>query len=68
MPHLRYHILIELRFMADEQDTSLVFLQRPLQLVFGVHIQVIGGLVQQQEVGFPVDELAQPDLGLLAAA
>ena len=54
--------------MADEQDTSLVFLQRPLQLVFGVHIQMVRGLVQEEEVGVAVDELAEADLGLLATA
>ena len=54
--------------MADKQDTFLVLLQCPFQFVLGIHVQVVGGLVQEEEVGVAVDELAEADLGLLATA
>ena len=44
--------------MADEQNAALIGLQRPLELLLGIHVQMIGGLVQQQDVALPVDDEA----------
>ena len=54
--------------MADHEKTAFVVGQGAPQFRLGVHIQVIGGLVQQQYIGLPVKNLAQPYLGLFTAA
>ena len=54
--------------MAYEQHVSAVFLKSTLKFFLCIHIQVVGGLVKDQEVGFLVNKLAKPYLGLLASA
>ena len=54
--------------MAYHENAAFIGQQSPLQFCLGIHIQMIGRLVQQQDIGFLVDELAQPDLCLLTAA
>ena len=44
-----------------------VFFKGALQLFFGVHIEVVGGLVEDQEVGGAAHQFAEADFGLLAA-
>ena len=53
--------------MADHEDAALVFLEGALEGILGIHVEVVGGLVQEQYVGVPVDEFAETDLGLLAS-
>ena len=47
IPDLGSQAIVEFRLMADHENTSLVFFQCPFQLVFGIHIQMVRGLVQQ---------------------
>ena len=68
VPDLCHDILIEFRFVADQQDTAFVFLQCPLQLRLGIHIEVVRWLVQKQDICLGIDDLAQSYLRLLAAA
>lgn len=67
VPFLCNNILIEVRLMADHEDAALVFFKGALQLFFGVHIEVVGGLVEDQEVGGAAHQFAEADFGLLAA-
>ena len=68
VPDFIYNVLIKFRFMADEKQGSPVFPKGLFQGILSVCIQVIGRLVQKQDVGIPVDQLAQADLRLLASA
>ena len=53
--------------MADHENAAFVFHERPLELRLGVHVEVVGGLVEDQKVGRAAHQLAEPDFGLLAA-
>ena len=64
--HLRSHVLIKIRLMAYHDDASLIFLERSLEFVLSIDIQVIGRLVEYKQIGFAVDELAKPYLSLLS--
>lgn len=68
VPGLGHDIAVKFRFVRDEQDAALVFLERTLQLVLGIDIEMVGRLVQHEQVRLVVDQLAQPHLGLLSAA
>ena len=46
IPDLGGQAIVEFRLMADHENTPLVFLQSPFQLVFGIHIQMVRWLVQ----------------------
>ena len=54
--------------MADEKDTSTVFPESFFQLVFCIHIQMIGWLIQKQNVGITVYQFAETNLSLLTTA
>ena len=68
VPDFIYNVLIKFRLMADEKQGSPVFPKSLFQGILSVCIQVIGGLIQKQDVGIPVDQFAQADLRLLASA
>ena len=51
--------------MGNQQNGSLIFLKSPLQLCLGVHIQMIGRLIQHQQVYGLLHNLAKPHLGSL---
>ena len=53
--------------MADHENAAFVFHERPLELRLGVHVEVVGGLVEDQKVGRAPHQLAEADFGLLAA-
>ena len=53
--------------MGDGQDSAFESLQVALQPLGGVQVQVIGGLVQQEDVGVLQNEPCQVDAGLLPA-
>ena len=55
VPHLRRQSLIEFGLVADEEDAAFVYLKGAPQLLFGFHIQMVGGLVQKEDVGLPVN-------------
>ena len=54
--------------MADEKDTSAVFPENFFQLVFCIHIQMVGGLIQKQDIGITVHQFTETDLCLLTTA
>ena len=54
--------------MADEKDTSTVFPESFFQLVFCIHIQMIGWLIQKQNVGITVYQFTETNLSLLTTA
>ena len=53
--------------MAHHDNGALKVQQEVLQPVDGVDVQVVGGLVQQEDVGVPEQGLCQQDLHLQAA-
>ena len=53
--------------MADQENASLIFDQCLLQSFFCIHIQMIGRLVQKQNVRFFIHQLTQTHLRLLPA-
>ena len=53
--------------MGNKQNAALEFLQRTLQLVFGVNIKMVGRFVQYQPVDILQHQLAQAHLGSLTA-
>ena len=54
--------------MADQQNTSLIFLKSFFQFCFCVNIEVVGRLVQQQNIALTVQNFAETYFCLLAAA
>lgn len=54
--------------MADEKDTAFIFTEGAFEFILGVHIQMIGRLVQKQDVGFSVNDFTETDFGLLTTA
>jgi len=54
--------------MADEKDTSAIFPESFFQLIFCIHIQMVGWLIQKKNVGITIYQFAETDLGLLTTA
>ena len=52
--------------MADHQDTAPVFCKCAVELVFRILIEMIRRLVQEKDVGFPVDQSAETDFSLFS--
>ena len=50
MPDARGHFVDHVVVVGDEQDRAVVFLQRDIQRVDGLEVEVIGGLVEHQEI------------------
>ena len=53
--------------MADQENASLIFDQCLLQSFFCIHIQMVGRLVQKQNVRFFIHQLTQTHLRLFPA-
>ena len=53
--------------MADHQHAALPFLQPGFQPFHGFNVQVVGGLIQQQQVGFAEQQSCQHCAGALPA-
>ena len=68
VPHICRDPLIEIRFMTDHEDAAAIIEKGPPQLILRIHVQMIGGLVQEKDICLFVNQLAQAHLGLLAAA
>ena len=58
VPYFCHHIQIEFWFMTDEKNTALVFFQGAFQLLLGIYIQMVGWLVQKEDVGWFIQNLA----------
>lgn len=59
--------VIELGLMAYHQNASAICDQCTLQFVLGIHIEVVGGLVEDEYIGGTVDQLAETHLCLFTA-
>ena len=55
VPNISCQPLVKLRLVASEKNTALVCLKGTLQFVLGLHIQVVGRLVQNQQIGFNIN-------------
>ena len=53
--------------MGDEDEGVFILLEISLQPLDVLHVQVVGGLVQQQDVGLFQQQLSQKNLGSLSA-
>ena len=53
--------------MADQNESILVFVQITLQPFDMLRIQIVGRLVQEQDIRLLQQELSQQNLGTLAA-
>ena len=53
--------------MAYHQNASAICDQCTLQFVLGIHIEVVGGLVEDEYIGGTVDQLAETHLCLFTA-
>ena len=50
IPYFGCNIFIKFRFVADQKYGSFKFLNRLFEFLLGVHIQMIGRLVQHQKI------------------
>ena len=57
--HVRAHLVQEVAIMADDDHGGVGLVQHTLQPMDGVNVQVVGGLVQQQDVGVGKQRLRQ---------
>ena len=48
--HARGQFVDEVAVVRNEHHRAVEFLQRGEQHIFGAHIEVVGGLVEQQEI------------------
>ena len=62
-----HHPVQEVAVVGDGEDGALVLAEVALQPLGGVEVQVVGGLVQQEEVGVLQNETGQVDPGLFPA-
>ena len=53
--------------MGDQDDAALIFAQRRFQPFHRFRVQMVGGFVEQQNVGRIQQQLAQRDAAALAA-
>ena len=67
VPLLCDDVLVEIGFVADHENAAFVVHERPLELRLGVHVEVVGGLVEDQKVRGAAHQLAKADFGLFAA-
>ena len=67
VPYAGCQAIVKLWFVADHKDGSFVLFQCVFQFIFRIHIKVVGRLVEDEEVGFAVDEFAEAHFGLLAS-
>jgi len=68
VPHTAYYIIVEFRLMAYKEHAPAIFLKSALKLLFGVHIQVVGGLVKDQYISLLVYQLAKSYFSLFSSA
>ena len=60
-------IVQEIAVMGDQDDAAFVFAQRRFQPFHRLRVQMVGGFVQQQNVGRVQQQLAQRDAAAFAA-
>ena len=54
--------------MTYKKQCSAIFLQRFFESILCIGVQMIGRLIQQKNVGLPVDDFAETHLRLLTSA
>ena len=60
-------VVEEVAIVGDRDDRARVLLEEPLEPGHGLGVEVVGGLVEQQQVGLAKQQAAQRDAALLAA-
>ena len=58
VPHVGGYVFIKFRFVAYHEDAALIGGQGTFQFILGIYVKVVGRLIQKQDIGFPVDQLA----------
>ena len=66
-PETRGDFVDQVVVVRDQQDRALVALQRDVESVDGFEVEVVGGLVEDEDVGLGQDQLAKREPRLLAA-
>ena len=61
------HIVEEVAIVGDEDDAAFIFAQRVLQPLHRLRVEMVGRLVEQENVGRVEQELAQRHAAALAA-
>jgi len=61
------HVVEEVPVVGDRHDRSLVLVQKPLEPGHRLGVEVVGGLVQQEEIGPAEQQAAEGDPAPLAA-
>ena len=61
------HIVEEIAVMGDDQDRARIIAQMPFEPIHGFGVEMVGRLVEQQEIGLFEQQLAQRDAAALAA-
>lgn len=64
---LLHHGIQEITVMGDCQNRAIIALEELLQPLDSLHVQMVGRLIEQQDVGTAQQQLGQPYLGLLSA-
>ena len=67
LEHARGDAVDEVAVVGDEQDGAGVVLERVGERLDGAHVEVVGGLVEQQEVGVADEQREQAQAAALAA-
>ena len=58
VPDIGSQTIVKFRLMADHEDAALIGGQGTFQFILGIYVKVVGRLIQKQDIGFPVDQLA----------
>ena len=66
-PQPRCHFVDQVVIVRDQQHRALVALQRDVERVDGFEVEVVGRLVEDENVGLGEDEFAEGEPRLLAA-
>ena len=67
VPDLLRHLVQEIAVVGDDDEGAAAGEQEVFQPVDAFHVQMVGGLVQQKQLGFGKQHLGQSRLGALAA-
>ena len=67
VPQARGDFVDQVVIVGDQQHRALVALQRDVERVDGFEVQVVGGLIEDQDVGLGEDQLAEDQTRLFAA-
>src|SRR5271165_612789 len=67
VPDARGNFVENIFVVSDQQNCAFVFLQSDVEGVDGFEVEVVGGLVEHQQIGFLNHQAAEDEAGTLAA-